>query len=54
MASYRVPLVFDYFAWLGGGTRQRGFGAIASLMKSGHAYVKLSEPYRISKGVRLS
>jgi predicted TIM-barrel fold metal-dependent hydrolase len=49
IASCPVPLVFDYFAWLSGGIQQDGFGAIASLMKSGHAYVKLSEPYRISK-----
>ena len=49
MASCPVPLVFDYFAWLGGGIQQGGFDTITSLMKSGHAYVKLSEPYRISK-----
>jgi predicted TIM-barrel fold metal-dependent hydrolase len=49
MVSCPVPLVFDYFAWLGGGIQQDGFSTIASLMKSGHAYVKLSEPYRISK-----
>ncbi len=44
-----VPLVFDYFGWLAGGVEQRGFDAIASLMSSGLAYVKLSEPYRLSK-----
>ena len=44
-----VPLVLDDFAWLGGGPGQDGFSTVASLMKSGHVYVKLAEPYRISK-----
>lgn len=49
LKSSPVPLVFDYFGWLEGGIEQRGFNAIISLMKSGIAYVKLSEPYRLSK-----
>jgi len=44
-----VPLVFDYFGWIAGGTEQRGFEAVRSLVGSGRAYVKLSEPYRLSK-----
>jgi predicted TIM-barrel fold metal-dependent hydrolase len=43
-----VPLVLDYFGWIAGGVEQPGFSAILSLLKSGHAYVKLAEPYRIS------
>jgi predicted TIM-barrel fold metal-dependent hydrolase len=44
-----VPLVLDAFAWIAGGVKQPGFNAILSLLKSGHAYVKLAEPYRVSK-----
>ena len=44
-----VPLVFDYFAWLAGGVSQVGFDQVIRLLGSGKAYVKLSEPYRLSK-----
>jgi predicted TIM-barrel fold metal-dependent hydrolase len=44
-----VPLVLDAFGWIAGGVDQPGFSAILSLLKSGHAYVKLAEPYRVSK-----
>lgn len=43
-----VPIVLDYFGWAQGGVHQRGFDSIIDLLKSGHAYVKLSEPYRLS------
>jgi predicted TIM-barrel fold metal-dependent hydrolase len=49
LASCPVPLVLDYFAWIQGGVDQPGFDAVLSLMKSGHAYVKLLGPYRLSK-----
>jgi predicted TIM-barrel fold metal-dependent hydrolase len=49
LASSPVPLVLDYFGWVAGGVEQPGFEAVLSLVKSGRAYVKLSEPYRISK-----
>ncbi|HEY1942817.1 MAG TPA: amidohydrolase family protein [Roseiarcus sp.] len=49
LASSPAPLVFDYFAWLAGGVEEPGFDAVASLVKSGHAYVKFAEPYRLSK-----
>ena len=49
LKSSPVPLVFDYFGWVAGGIEQPGFGAVLSLVKSGRAYVKLSEPYRLSK-----
>ena len=44
-----VPLVLDCFAWLAGGVEQPGFDAVLSLVSSGRAYVKLAEPYRVSK-----
>ena len=49
LALSPVPLVLDYFGWVAGGVRQPGFDAVLSLVKSGHAYVKLAEPYRLSK-----
>lgn len=49
LASSPAPLVFDYFGWLAGGLEQPGFDSVASLVKSGCAYVKLAEPYRLSK-----
>ena len=49
LASCPVPLVLDTFGWAAGGVEQPGFDAILSLVRSGRAYVKLSEPYRISK-----
>jgi len=48
-ASSPVPIVFTYFGWAGGGVDEPGFDAVLSLIKSGSAYVKLSEPYRLSK-----
>jgi predicted TIM-barrel fold metal-dependent hydrolase len=49
LAASPVPIVFDYFGWLAGGVQQHGYEAIASLLKSGPGYVKLAEPYRLSK-----
>jgi predicted TIM-barrel fold metal-dependent hydrolase len=47
LARCPAPVVLDTFGWLGGGTNQRGFAAISSLLVSGRVYVKLSEPYRL-------
>jgi predicted TIM-barrel fold metal-dependent hydrolase len=44
-----VPLVIETFGWVQGGAEESGFDALLSLVKSGQAYVKLSEPYRLSK-----
>lgn len=44
-----APIVLDYFGWAQGGVHQKGFDSIIALLKSGRAYVKLSEPYRLSK-----
>jgi predicted TIM-barrel fold metal-dependent hydrolase len=49
LAACPVPLVLDYFGWVAGGVQQPGFEAVLSLVKSRRAYVKLSEPYRLSK-----
>jgi predicted TIM-barrel fold metal-dependent hydrolase len=49
LAASPVPVVFDYFGWLAGGVQQPGYDAIASLVRSGRGYVKLSEPYRLSR-----
>lgn len=49
LAACPVPLVLDYFGWVAGGVRQPGFEAVLSLVKSQRAYVKLAEPYRLSK-----
>ncbi len=49
LAASPVPLVLDYFGWVAGGVKQRGFDELLSLVKSGHCYVKLAEPYRLSK-----
>jgi predicted TIM-barrel fold metal-dependent hydrolase len=49
LAACPVPLVLDYFGWVAGGVQQPGFEAVLSLVKSGRAYVKLAEPYRLSK-----
>ena len=49
LASSPVPIVFTYFGWAEGGVDEPGFDAVISLVKSGLAYVKLSEPYRLSK-----
>ena len=48
-ASSPVPVVLDTFGWAEGGVKQPGFSEVLSLVKSGWAYVKLSEPYRLSK-----
>jgi predicted TIM-barrel fold metal-dependent hydrolase len=48
LISSPVPLVLDYFGWIQGGLGQPGVDAILSLVRSGVAYVKLSEPYRLS------
>jgi predicted TIM-barrel fold metal-dependent hydrolase len=48
LASSPAPLVLGYFAWAVGGVEQSGFDAVLSLVKSGRAYVKLAEPYRLS------
>lgn len=49
LGSAPVPLVLDAFGWVAGGVEQPGFDAVLSLLKSGQAYVKLAEPYRVSK-----
>ena len=49
LESSPVPVVFDTFGWVAGGIEQPGFDALVSLLKSGRAYIKLSEPYRLSK-----
>lgn len=49
LASCPVPVVLDTFGWVAGGVEQPGFETILSLMRSGRAYVKLTQPYRISK-----
>ena len=48
LALSPVPLVLDYFGWIEGGPGQSGADAVLSLVRSGVAYVKLSEPYRLS------
>lgn len=49
IAGLGVPVVIDHFglahAW--NGTTQTGFAALCDLLRAGHAYVKLSAPYRI-------
>jgi predicted TIM-barrel fold metal-dependent hydrolase len=49
LASCPIPVVMNTFGWVEGGVEQAGFDAVVSLVKSGKAYVKLSEPYRLSK-----
>jgi predicted TIM-barrel fold metal-dependent hydrolase len=49
LAASPVPLVLDFFGWAAGGVGQPGFDAVLSLVKSGRAYVKMAEPYRLSK-----
>lgn len=43
-----VPVVFDHFggAQAAGGTSQAGFDVLLDLVRAGHAYVKVSAPYR--------
>lgn len=45
-----VPIVFDHFggAQAARGVGQPGFGALVKLVQAGHAYVKISAPYRSS------
>ena len=45
-----VPMVFDHFggAQAAPGIAQPGFDALLRLVRAGHAYVKLSAPYRSS------
>jgi predicted TIM-barrel fold metal-dependent hydrolase len=49
LAASPVPIVFDYFGWIGEGLDQPGAEAVLSLVRSGRAYIKLSEPYRLSR-----
>jgi len=48
IAQSPVPVVFDHFggAQAAGGPSQRGFDVLLDLVRSGHAYVKISAPYR--------
>jgi predicted TIM-barrel fold metal-dependent hydrolase len=45
-----VPVVFDHFggAQAAAGLKQPGFGELVALVKSGHAFVKISAAYRSS------
>jgi predicted TIM-barrel fold metal-dependent hydrolase len=52
LASSPAPLVLDTFGWIQGGLDQPGADAVLSLVRSGVAYVKISEPYRISNNAR--
>jgi predicted TIM-barrel fold metal-dependent hydrolase len=51
LAALGITLVFDHFgrAQAALGTGQPGFGAMLDLVRAGHAYVKISAPYRSSK-----
>jgi predicted TIM-barrel fold metal-dependent hydrolase len=48
IAQSPVPVVFDHFggAQASAGPSQRGFDVLLDLVRSGHAYVKVSAPYR--------
>jgi len=48
VSSSPVPIVFDHFggAQASGGVRQPGFEVLLDLVRAGHAYVKVSAPYR--------
>ncbi|PLZ03180.1 amidohydrolase [Burkholderia sp. WAC0059] len=50
IADLGVPIVLDHFAMLtaGGGIGHRDVDAILPLVRDGHAYIKLSAPYRVS------
>ena len=50
-AQMPFPVVFDHFgrATAAGGVAQPGFDALLDLVKSGHAYVKISGAYRCSE-----
>jgi predicted TIM-barrel fold metal-dependent hydrolase len=51
LAALGIPVVFDHFgrAQAALGTGQPGFDAMLDLLKSGHAYVKISAVYRSSQ-----
>ncbi len=51
IAALPVPVVLDHFATAKAsqGTAQADLQPVLSLIRNGHAYVKLSAPYRISK-----
>ena len=49
LAASPVPVVINTFGWAEGGVTQPGFDAVLALVESGRAYVKLAEPYRLSK-----
>ncbi len=53
VAQSSVPVVFDHFggAQASAGPSQRGFDVLLDLVRSGHAYVKVSAPYRGSTAV---
>src|SRR6185369_14226399 len=48
IAESPVPVVFDHFggAQAAAGTSQAGFDVLLDLVRGGHAYVKVSAPYR--------
>jgi predicted TIM-barrel fold metal-dependent hydrolase len=50
LATLPVPVVLDHFALASAaaGPGQPGFAALADLLRSGAAYVKLSAPHRVS------
>lgn len=50
LTSLPVPLVIDHFAHAStaGGPTQPGFAALLDLVRTGHAYVKLSAPHRVA------
>ena len=50
IAAAPVPVVFDHFggAQAAAGLEQAGFGELLELVKPGHAFVKISAPYRSS------
>jgi predicted TIM-barrel fold metal-dependent hydrolase len=50
VSAASIPVVFDHFggAQAALGVGQPGFGALVKLVQAGHAYVKVSAPYRSS------
>ena len=50
LAALPVPVVFDHFGGLKAalGPTQAGYDVVVGLVKSGHAYVKISGAYRLS------
>jgi predicted TIM-barrel fold metal-dependent hydrolase len=50
VSTASIPVVFDHFggAQAALGVGQPGFGALVKLVQAGHAYVKISAPYRSS------